>query len=126
MSTDEQYNGWTNRETWAVALHINNDQGWQESVRTSLRELLSDHLSTDTDDDSRASASREAGEIIRENVEDVFDVETYGTLDSPEDCQNFVKRTLPVMTDIGSLHRVNWTELGSSFLSDMEEVDSDS
>jgi hypothetical protein len=36
--TDETYEGWTNRETWAVALHINNDQGWQESVHEALRE----------------------------------------------------------------------------------------
>ena len=29
MTKDEEgYNGWTNRETWATALHINNDQGF--------------------------------------------------------------------------------------------------
>ena len=26
----EEYNGWTNRETWCAALWINNDQGMQE------------------------------------------------------------------------------------------------
>ena len=29
----EEYNGWTNRETWATALHINNDQGLYEAVQ---------------------------------------------------------------------------------------------
>ena len=31
MAEDTTYNGWTNRETWLVALWINNEQGWQES-----------------------------------------------------------------------------------------------
>jgi hypothetical protein len=26
-TTDETYNGWTNRETWAVSLHLGNNQG---------------------------------------------------------------------------------------------------
>jgi hypothetical protein len=28
----EEYNGWTNRETWGLALHIDNDQGLQEQA----------------------------------------------------------------------------------------------
>ena len=36
FDTVEPYNGWSNRETWAVALYINNDQGWQESVHEAL------------------------------------------------------------------------------------------
>ena len=32
MVNDEQYNGWTNYETWLMALNINNDQCMQESV----------------------------------------------------------------------------------------------
>ena len=32
MANDEQYNGWTNYETWLMALNINNDQGMQHAV----------------------------------------------------------------------------------------------
>lgn len=95
MSTDETYNGWTNRETWAVALHINNDQGWQESVFEALREMIlppnDGDYSADEWDRLRASY---AGEVIK-----------------------------LALTDIGSLWRVNWTELGASFLSDLAEQD---
>jgi hypothetical protein len=46
--TDEQgYNGWTNYETWSVALIINNDQGTQaemeERVRASMRQAPLDY-----------------------------------------------------------------------------------
>ena len=131
--SEETYNGWTNRETWAVALHINNDQGWQESVHEALREANAETLPCgecgygkdehDDADHAYRASHVSAGAIIRENVEDVFDVETYGTLDSPEDCQNFVRRTMPILRDIGSLWRVNWTELGAAFLGDLEELD---
>jgi hypothetical protein len=119
----EQYNGWTNRETWAVALHINNDQGWQESVFTSLREVLeaTDEPYGDSDTANFRSPAAWAGEIIRENVEGIYDDEYIGYGSRADQRQR-----LSVMQDIGSLWRVNWTELGSSFLSDMEEVDPDS
>ena len=75
MSTDEKYNGWTNRETWAVALHINNDQGWQESVFEALRDRDEPSEWLDTHDSmSAGTAARYAGEAIRENVEDTLDL----------------------------------------------------
>lgn len=33
MTTDDTYNGWTNRETWAFMLYVTNDQGLAESAR---------------------------------------------------------------------------------------------
>ena len=33
QKTNEEYNGWTNYETWNVKLWIDNDQGLQEMVR---------------------------------------------------------------------------------------------
>lgn len=34
MQADSKtYNGWTNYETWAVALHLDNDQGTYEHIR---------------------------------------------------------------------------------------------
>lgn len=116
MSTDERYNGWANRETWAVALHINNDQGWQESVHEALRAVPAYGGATEI-------PAWVAGNVIRSEVEDALDVETYGSVDDGAHCHNYVTQMLPVLRDIGSLWRVDWAELGAAFLADLAELD---
>lgn len=114
-TTDERYNGWTNRETWAVALYINNDQGWQESVFEALR-----GVEITGGNGEYNPASREAGEIIKANVERLLDPDQYadefGT-DQPREVAR-------IAHEIGSLWRVNWDELGASFLADLAEIES--
>ena len=115
----ETYNGWTNRETWAVGLHINNDQGWQESAQELLTEgpygsegfTLAE--AREAFYNAPESIARMAGDIIRENVEGLFE-----SIQSEPDMRS--GELISVMQDIGSLWRVNWTELGASFLEDLE------
>ncbi len=103
----DTYNGWTNRETWAVGLWINNEQGMQERVHEQLREAL-------TMQADGLTASK-AGEIVREYLDDLFDVENYdGSLPGG---------LVDMLTDIGSLYRVDWHEIGASFLRDVQEQD---
>jgi energy-converting hydrogenase A subunit M len=104
MTQEDSYNGWTNRETWAVALWINNEQGWQESVIEALREALTMQV-------EELTASK-AGEIVRENVEDMLLSDEMGV-----SCT--VQRD--ILHDIGSLYRVDWREVGESFLTDVRE-----
>ena len=40
--TESGYNGWRNYATWAVALHINNDQGAQSIVEEWAQECWND------------------------------------------------------------------------------------
>lgn len=120
-SMSEKYNGWANRETWAVALHINNDQGWQESVLEAVRNAVDGVMqdppvwlgpggATDPSELDARWASV-AGDAIRENVED--------TLDALWEFHSDELRN--ILTDLGSLWRVDWTELGAAFLSDLDE-----
>src|SRR5690348_15456796 len=73
----ERYNGWTNRETWAVALHINNDQGWQESIRETVRNTV-EGIQQDPpvwlapEDPTDVFYANRAGDAIREDVEEVL------------------------------------------------------
>jgi hypothetical protein len=109
-----------------VALHINNDQGWQESVREAVRNAVDGAYqdppvwlgaggATDPAELDRLWANV-AGDAIRENVEEAlrFLVESAGEGDS---------YAHGVRDDIGSLWRVDWTELGASFLEDLEDDD---
>jgi hypothetical protein len=129
--TSETYNGWANRETWAVALWINNEQGWQESVYDLVRELVEQHeraqydgcmdcrqgdhsqdCTSDLDAIERISPDF-VGEQIRENVEETLDMLAEGDLDTFRN----------VRDDLGSLWRVDWREIGAAFLADTAEQD---
>jgi hypothetical protein len=103
----EDYNGWSNRETWAVALHINNDQSWQESVHETLRSLMEAERGADLD-------ALMAGDYIREQVEQVLFGDFLGEQDIPASVAGAI-------WDIGSLWRVAWDELGAAFLADLAE-----
>jgi hypothetical protein len=92
----EEYNGWSNRETWATALHINNDQGLYETVRDWA-------VSNWEEDES------EAVTILAESIED-FVTEL---LETDWDGVKSMRY------DIGSLWRVNWREISESFISEM-------
>jgi hypothetical protein len=121
--SEDTYNGWANRETWAVALHINNDQGWQESVREAVRNAVdgatqdpSPWLVDHTGTVPAATLARIAGDAIRENVEDVLDPDVFSLTDSQRDTYTVSRDLWMARDDIGSLWRVDWTELGASFL----------
>lgn len=117
----EEYNGWANRETWAVALHINNDQGWQEAVYDALSagpygsEGFTLAEAREAFYNAPTSIYSYAGDIIRDNVESTFDPEEYG------DPARWVERIYPITQDIGSLYRVDWREIGANFLTALTE-----
>ena len=92
----EEYNGWTNRETWALNLHITNDQGLDEMARERVAGL----------DTFRAA------EALREWVEnDLLALssyeEEYGTPPNRE--------LLMMAQDVGSVWRVDWIEIAKAF-----------
>jgi hypothetical protein len=49
MTTDTKYGGWTNYETWAVKLWLNNDQGWQEQCNEWAIEYLQEAIDREQD-----------------------------------------------------------------------------
>ena len=114
--TSDAHNGYSNRETWAVALRLNNEQAWQDIVHTALRESIGEVVMT-TDgyaDQDVALKGWQAGDIVRECLEAIVDgMVEYGD----------AGQVRMLLEDIGSLWRVDWSELGALFLADATEID---
>lgn len=94
VMADETYNGWVNRETWAVALHLSNDQGLDEMVRELLAEV------------DAPAGSFQYGEALRDWFESFVD--EFG---DNEGVRMMVR-------DVGSTWRVEWQDVAESFMED--------
>lgn len=116
-STDDTYNGWTNRETWAVALYIDNDQGWQEQVFEALTTARDADPAEWNDSTVSSLTAYRAGQVIKSNVEGLLNPAEYRA----EFGEQQPEALAIVLHDIGSLYRVNWDELGANFLTDLAD-----
>lgn len=97
----DQFNGWTNRETWATKLHLDNDEILNEWAWEYARnwEEAGEELSV-----------YELGETLKNWIED--DLLTLENIAG--------NRGLYLMlTDIGSLYRVDWQEIAQSYLDEI-------
>lgn len=115
------YNGWTNRETWALMLHINNDPGWQHEAHQIVGEARADL--TDWPETFVPSLDWLVEERLREQVEQTLSWEDASSDGSPSEMET-IRAFWQIASDIGSLWRVNWRECALSLISDIEE-DSD-
>jgi hypothetical protein len=103
-----EYNGWTNRETWATMLHINNDQYMQETAEDYAKTALEEH--------PESGAVHCLEETLEEWITNLLDFRAYR-----EEYGSEMSDGLQSMRDdIGSLYRVNWREISESLLSDIE------
>jgi hypothetical protein len=93
----EKYNGWTNRETWATVLWLDNEQGTQEL----MQEMAQQHDSTSGLADS-----------VQDFVTELLDMES--VLSAPPAQR---KELISMSSDIGSLYRVDWYEIAEHYLS---------
>lgn len=100
----EEHNGWTNRETWATALHINNDQSLYEIAQDYTREEIEGH------DKGETINAYYLGQTLRGWIED--DLLTLENISSNQGL-------FSMLSDIGSLYRVNWEEIAYTFLMEM-------
>jgi hypothetical protein len=95
----EDFNGWTNRETWAVALYFDNVGDLYKIKQNAVKDLS--HLEGQ---DRLYITSR----ILREAIE--------SAVSKPSIFKNY-----EMAQDIGSLWRVNWREI-AQFIVEQEEV----
>lgn len=113
METQE-YNGWTNRETWATMLHIDNDEVLLETALDYARTALEEHRNDDPTDP-------QAGESFALYcLQDTVKTWIEDDLLTLENISGNHGLWL-MLTDIGSLYRVNWREIAESLLQNAKE-----
>jgi UDP-2,3-diacylglucosamine pyrophosphatase LpxH len=96
-----EFNGWTNRETWATKLHLDNDEALNEWAYEFARDWK-----------ETGEAVYTLGDTLKNWVED--DLLTLENVAG--------NRGLWLMlTDIGSLYRVNWREIAQAYADDMAQ-----
>ena len=93
----DSYNGWTNSETWALALNINNDEGLSDMFTELVRDMQGEP-DYEVED---AIQSRVESLLIHANYED-----EYG--DTP------TAALTAMAEEVGSLWRVDWVEIRKS------------
>lgn len=98
MSTDETYNGWKNRETWAFNLHWSNDQGLYNETLEKAHEWLEEV------GDNDYALGRRVIEHWRDFLDDYED--DFGE-PLPRELRAFEK-------GVGSWWRIDETEVGAS------------
>lgn len=120
MTTDT-YNGWTNRETWATALQLDNNQQTYNDVRAIADRVWGEddtlgQAGTPFSDDGlhdimKARVSRVAEELS-DYIEFLLELR-----DSTIEAGNSRNSDLVAMfDDIGSLWRVDWHEIAEHYL----------
>lgn len=87
----ERYNGWANRETWALYMWLSSDEGLYEDIRER----------------ANAKSVAEAVKGVKDYVEALFH-------DFQNDPATYRGMANMVM-DVGSLWRVDWVEITSAF-----------
>jgi hypothetical protein len=104
----ENYNGWTNRETWAVKLHLDNTEGWQKHVYNLAEEILETKEVLELDNDSLNSMlAEQIEEFVTELKEQAFEQPT------PSSEELMVR-------DVGSFWRVDYLEIARAFFEEVK------
>jgi hypothetical protein len=115
MAENEGYNGWTNRATWAAALHLGNDEGLYTTARENLTQAQED-------ESEELLTGQRAGEILSGVMAPCLDpreyIEQFG-----EDITllQWIDGPGLILADVGDPEEVNWEEVGQSWVGDMRE-----
>lgn len=123
----EKYNGWTNRETWALMLHLDNTEGSQAWLMDVARLAGENAEATEyrTLEQAKIYTTEDA---IKDAVETAFEralqVPAYRA--SSGDCGSDIGMfdladVLRMIADVGSLWRVNWREIARHVVDQAEE-----
>jgi hypothetical protein len=111
-TNQDEYNGWTNRETWAAALNLSNDYDLYTIARRLVAQADADCLEWYEDHDAECppiADTNAASDTLAKWVDDM--IEQYHDTRHPAVMRGMI-------ADVGSFWRVNWQAVASSFRED--------
>jgi hypothetical protein len=108
-----EYNGWTNRETWAANLYIGNDQGLQDQA-LEIVEREFNRGDGETRSDERSAGITLAASRLEIWIGQLFTRAGY----SEEFGSEWPAALADMAADIGSLYRINYREIAEGLLED--------
>ena len=105
---NEKYNGWTNYETWNVALHIDNDESSQNYWQETAQEIY-DRCFDNADASSTLTVDEHARLELADSLKDYHD--------------EFMPELQGAYCDLltAALSDVNWQEIAASILADLAD-----
>ena len=112
MTTDGTYEGWANRETWALNLWLSNDQGLYELTLEHISDVLGEEQA-----DARKWTDEYRASVAGEAVKDLWEEIT----DPAGDWAPLSDELQQAVRDVGSLWRVDWDEIGQHWLTAAQE-----
>ena len=108
--TDETYNGYANRETWAFNLHWQNDQGLYNETLSVAREYIANGNEDDRTD-------YRIGELVVEYWRELMDSDVF----TDDAGVRHLTRDLQMFRDeVGSWWRIDYAEVGAAVRESLE------
>ena len=109
-SNPDRYNGWTNYETWAVALWIDNDEGsqayWRQEATQATRNSIQAEQVSDGIWTSKEAARFNLADQLKEELTDA----------APDTGASVYSDLLQAAMD-----SVNWHEIANNLIESLEE-----
>ncbi len=104
----ERFNGYENKETWAVHLHLSNDKSSYEYVMEAMRGIAHDvHQGPElANGDKKLLIRHQFEDWLRETMEALWETPV----------ESLSADSWRMILDVGSLWRVNWREVAEGFL----------
>lgn len=111
--TEETYNGWRNRETWALNLHLSNNEGDYRMALEEAKSILAFHDATD-------DLARSPQGLMAEWIERWAEWARESVL-FPEDGMAPTDAARMLVADVGSFNRVDYYEIAISWIRDAQD-----